>query len=101
MGYTKENLAEWLNQELADLINDVRQIDKSDMPIFNKGLEVKCAVDAKIAKILKKMPAPDLYEALKAFDKYLEMTYPENMKQKWHATTLMEKAIAKVEGLDN
>ena len=104
MEYTKENflrrrsIAEWLARELRDLINDVRQTDKSDMPAFNKGFEVKCAIDAKVAKILKKMPVSDLHEALKAIDGYLSASFPANLTRKKHAVELLDQALAKVEG---
>jgi len=42
--------------------------------------------------------APEMYEALKAFDDYLCAAPPHNMKLKAHATKLMEQSLAKAEG---
>jgi len=42
--------------------------------------------------------SPDMYEALKAWDKYATANYPENMKLKRIAWDLTEQAIAKAEG---
>ena len=42
--------------------------------------------------------APDMYEALKAFDQYLCAAPPDNMKLKGFAVELMDAAIAKAEG---
>jgi len=41
--------------------------------------------------------APKLYEALKAFDKYLSTPPPDNMKYKRHAVNLMDEALASVD----
>ena len=41
----------------------------------------------------------ELYEACKATDKYFETTYPENIELKYLACGLVEKVIAKVEGV--
>ena len=38
-----------------------------------------------------------LYEALKAFDKYLSTPPPDNMKYKRHAVNLMDEALASVD----
>ena len=42
--------------------------------------------------------APEMYEALKAWDKYATANYPGNMKLKRIAWDLTELAIAKAEG---
>jgi hypothetical protein len=42
--------------------------------------------------------APNMYEALKAWDNYATKNYPENMKLKRIAWELTEKALAKAEG---
>lgn len=43
--------------------------------------------------------APELYQALKKFNEYLQSTYPENLKLKAEATELMEQALLKAEGV--
>ena len=40
----------------------------------------------------------DMYEALKAINKYLETGYPKNMRLKEIAIVLLDKALAKAEG---
>ncbi|KKN59266.1 hypothetical protein LCGC14_0543650 [marine sediment metagenome] len=63
MEYTE---GQWLRQHLSDLVHDVIATERSDQPLFNKGLDVKCAIDAKLEIILNhKESAPALYEALK------------------------------------
>jgi hypothetical protein len=42
--------------------------------------------------------APNMYEALKAWDNYATKNYPENMKLKRIAWDLTELALAKAEG---
>ena len=64
MEYTKGELAKWLRAELVDLVKDIETVHKSDMPEFNQGLDIICAYDTKVEKILEKLAAPDLYEAL-------------------------------------
>ena len=43
----------------------------------------------------KHKAAPDLYEALKSFDRYISESYPDNMKYKAYAVEQMEKALAR------
>lgn len=71
MKYTKGELAQWLRAELVDLVNDIAKVRKSDMPEFNQGIDIICAYDTKVEKILKKLAVQELYEALKEFPHYI------------------------------
>ena len=44
---------EWLREQLSDLVKDILEIERSNLPLFNKGLEVKCAIDTKLQKLLE------------------------------------------------
>ena len=44
--------------------------------------------------------APDLYEALKAIDGYLSASFPANLTRKKSAVELLDKALAKAEGVN-
>ena len=64
MAYTKEELAKWLRAELIDIANDVANVRKSDMPEFNQGIDIICAYDTKVERILEKLAILEMYEAL-------------------------------------
>ncbi len=95
MGYTK---GQWLRQHLSDLVADVTATERSDQPLFNKGLEVKCAIDTKLEKILNhKEVAPAMHEALEVIQSWLEgrnkKEIPPNYR--WE---IIDKALALASG---
>ena len=100
------NKGEWLRKQLSDLVNEVIFIERSDLPILNKGLEVKCAIDEKTEKILNnKEAAPDMYEALKALLRWAELSYTNDTGE-WAdendpTIVLTKQALAKAEGKEN
>jgi len=91
--FTKEELTKWLRSELRDLIRDATTVRK-DHPNnpFYQGMNIKCAVDTKAEKILDKLSAPDLYEALKAIGEEPNFGLPG------HLAVMRGKALAKAEG---
>lgn len=91
MNYTKEELAKWLKAELVDLVTDIANVRKSDMPEFNQGLDIHCAYGTKVEKILEKLATPDLYEALK------RIINSETIMSKDNFNNALE-ALAKTEG---
>ncbi len=66
MAYTKEELTKWLRAELVDIANDVANVRKSDMSEFHQGLDIICAYDTKVARILERLVTLELCEALKS-----------------------------------
>ncbi len=95
MNYTKEELTKWLRAELVELVHDIATVKKSDMPEFNQGLDIVCAFDAKVARILEKLAALDLYEALKLYQKHQEGTRDHYC---WRCAEAINQAVSKAEG---
>lgn len=72
---------------------------------YTRHFECGCKVvvigeltNAEIRYCSKHKAAPDMYEALEAFDHYLCAAPPHKLKLKAYAAKLMEKALAKAEG---
>ena len=83
----------WLRDELSDLVRDVTATERGDLPRFNKGLEVKCAIEAKLRKILNhKESAPAMYEALE------ELTQRYDPTEHWTTIDKAMKALALARG---
>jgi len=95
MEYTEGELTKWLRAELVDLVTNVASVRKSDMPEFNQGLDIICAYDTKVAKILDKLAAPALYEALEQALSWLVTMGVDEDSGQYRG---MKEALAKAEG---
>ena len=98
-----KHTAEWLRLELADIANDVASIRKSDLPEFSQGLDIICAYDTKVARILKELATLDLYEELKKADELICHLCKNCMEATLDCNScddrkLRLKVLAKVEG---
>jgi hypothetical protein len=73
----------------------IERIPMLDKPYYLQATKIAFN-DAESANLF--LAAPDMYEALKAWDNYATKNYPENMKLKRIAWDLTELALAKAEG---
>ena len=77
----------------------VRGILLTGLHVYSKDTNYPIAVGIESKEDAQLIAAaPDLYEALKAINKYLETGHPQNMRLKKIAVVLLDKALALAEG---
>ncbi len=104
MGFVREK-GDWGDTKLkVDLRNILREfcgqmkdLQKTDQPEFNKGLDGICIYDEAIIKILERTAVVDMQEALKEIT---ELAPRDKLKLPYaiQAVEIADKALAKAEG---
>lgn len=98
----KTQLEKDLRNILREFYGQMKELQKSNQPEFNRGLDGICTYDEAIEKILKRTATLDLYEALKGLCPCQRPIPSGDPTFEWaiseRAMAIVRKALAKAEG---